>query len=178
MLNQINLSRKSTADDATTLLLGCHERIRHFSSVAVKLAHAQGASPADTVEAANALLRYFTVALPLHEADENISLHPRIRKAAPVGDLGGPAVDAMVEQHEHIDIIVERLVPLWTLVKSSPDKLEELAGEMCGLTSRLSELFTAHLELEESTVFPAMARLLTEAELQTIVQEMKSRRQA
>lgn len=176
MLNQITPANNAAAEDAVTLLLGCHDRIRNFSSVAAKLAHAQGASPADVVQAADGLLRYFTIALPLHEADENESIHPRIRKASPLGDLAGPAVDAMMEQHEHIDLVVDRLVPLWALVKSNPDKLEELAGEMCGHTNRLSELFKAHLELEETIIFPAMRRLLPEAELHAILLEMKGRR--
>lgn len=178
MFNQINsLEPGANVEDAVTMLLGCHKRIRHFSSVAVKLSHAHGASPADLVEAAEGLHRYFTVALPLHEADENDSLRLRLCKAAPLGDPVSSAVAAMVEQHEYIDEVVERLVPLWLMVKSNPEKLDEVSGEMCQLTGRLDELFSAHLQLEEETIFPALRRLLNELELESMVAEMRARRQ-
>jgi hemerythrin-like domain-containing protein len=178
MLNQIKVSRPSSSiEDAIDMLLGCHERIRHFSSVAVKLAHAQGASPADIVEAANGLLRYFTIALPLHEADENDSLRPRLRRALPKGELAESALDAMVEQHEFIDEVAEQLVPLWRMVKSNPEKLDEVSGEMCQLSGRLNDLFSAHLQLEEETIFPALQRFVRGEELESMVREMKERRQ-
>lgn len=158
------------------MLTDCHNRIRHFSGVAVKLAHAQGVAEEEIVQAADGLLRYFTVALPLHEADENISIHPRLRKAVPVGELAGPAADAMVDQHLAIDELVERLIPLWTILRAEPAKQPELASEMCAISSRLQEIFTAHLQMEEETIFPAMDRYLSEAELATIVSEMQERR--
>jgi hemerythrin-like domain-containing protein len=179
MLSQIKLpSQASKTQSATKMLTDCHNRIRHFSGVAVKLAHAQGVAEAEIVQAAEGLLRYFTIALPLHEADENISIHPRLRKAVPVGELAGPAADAMVDQHLAIDELVERLIPLWTILRAEPAKEPELASEMCAISSRLQEIFTAHLQMEEETIFPAMDKYLSEAELATIVSEMQERRKA
>ena len=178
MLNQIKQvpTQSGESQDVTELLLGCHQKIRHFSQVSVRLAHAHGTSQAEVQRAADGLLRYFTVALPLHEADENLSIHPRIRKVAPPPELAGPAADAMVDQHLAIDELVERLIPLWTMVRSAPDKLPELSGEMCGLAKRLQELFDAHLKLEEETIFPALQKYLPQSELDAIVQEMQARR--
>ena len=178
MLNQIKSvsTRSSGSQDVTELLLACHQKIRHFSQVSVRLAHAHGISEAEVRQAADGLLRYFTVALPLHEADENLSIYPRIRNAAPPPELAGPAADAMVDQHLAIDEVVERLIPLWTMVKAAPDKLPELSGEMCGLAKRLQELFDAHLRLEEETIFPALQKYLPQPELDVIVQEMQARR--
>jgi len=82
----------------------------------------------------------------------------------------------MVDQHLAIDEVVERLIPLWTMVKAAPDKLPELSGEMCGLAQRLQELFDAHLRLEEETIFPALQKYLPQPELDVIVQEMQARR--
>ena len=168
-------------------------RIRHFTEMACKLAHAHSADPEQVQRAAAEVHRYFTVALPLHEADENISLHPRLIKAlsgesvkldasstpesALLRKLGGPAADAMVEQHESIDQLVERLVPLCTILRSQPAKLEELSEELHEISAALSEIFTAHLELEEKTVFPAMEEFLSADELGQIRQEMRERRQ-
>lgn len=179
MLNQIKtVPSKSSSQDAIELLLACHQRIRHFSGVAVQLAHAHDAQGSEITQAADGLYRYFTVALPLHEADENLSVHPRLRRAAPAGELAGPAADAMVDQHLAIDELVERLLPLWVLTRSNPEKLPEVSGEMCAITERLREMFEAHLKLEEETIFPALQKYLSEAELAEIVQEMQERRKS
>lgn len=177
MFSQIKIQTKPTAaQGAVELLVACHQRIRHFSGVAVKLAHAQGKPEAEIVQAADGLFRYFTVALPLHEADENISIHPRLRRALPANELAGPAADAMVDQHLAIDELVERLVPLWVLLKSDPAKQEELSSEMCALAGRLSGIFESHLKMEEETIFPALEKYLSEEELSQIVSEMQDRR--
>jgi hemerythrin-like domain-containing protein len=192
MLTQIQSAapapREETVQDA---LLGCHMRIRHFTEMACKLAHAHSADPEQVQRAAAEVHRYFTVALPLHEADENISLHPRLIKAlsestngdvssspetALLRKLGGPAADAMVEQHESIDQFVERLVPLCTILRSQPAKLEELSEELHEVSAALSQIFTAHLEMEEMTVFPAMEEFLSSHELAEIRREMRERR--
>lgn len=177
MLNQIKSAPKAPgSQDAADLLLACHQRIRHFSGVAVKLAHGHGATEPEIAQAADSLYRYFSIALPLHEADENLSLHPRLRRAVPDGELAGPAADAMLDQHTAIDELVERLVPLWVLLKSAPARLPELSAEMCSLSKRLSEIFDAHLKLEEETIFPAMRNYLSPSDLDDIVSEMQARR--
>ena len=177
MLNQIRTTpRSSTSEAALEMLVGCHERIRHFSSMSRKLAHAQDADADQIRSAAEAAYRYFTVALPLHEADENESLHPRLKRAVPAGDLAGPAADAMVDQHNAIDELLERLLPLLKLLERNPGKQPELAGEMCAITSRLDDLFREHLELEEKVVFPAIGKNLNETDRQSLVAEMQARR--
>ncbi len=179
MLQNIKLPTTQTAKSGTPseLLLACHQRIRHFSEVAVKLAHAHDIAESEIVQVAAGLHRYFTVALPLHEADENLSLHPRLRRAVPAEELAGPAADAMLDQHLAIDELVERLVPLWKLLQSAPEKLPETASEMCALASPLNELFQSHLKLEEETIFPAMDKYLSNDDQAAIVREMQERRE-
>ena len=82
----------------------------------------------------------------------------------------------MLDQHMAIDELVEQLVPLWVLLRSAPGRLPELSAEMCALSKRLSELFDAHLKLEEETIFPALSIYLSESELLDIVREMQERR--
>jgi hemerythrin-like domain-containing protein len=177
MLNQIkNASTKPAEQGAIELLLACHQRIRHFSGVAVRLAHSPDSDKDEIVQAADGLYRYFTVALPLHEADENLSVHPRLRRAVPEGELAGPAADAMLDQHQAIDELVERLLPLWVLTRANPGKLPEVASEMCAIAGRLREIFDLHLKLEEETIFPALQKYLSEADLGEIVREMQARR--
>ena len=142
------------------LLLGCHQRIRHFTGVAVKLAHAQGATPDEIAQAAAGVHRYYSVSLPLHEADEDQTLHPRLGAVA--DDRVRHALLAMGDQHQAIDELIERLLPLLVMVKNNPDTLHAVGAEMCSITKALDEMFRAHLQMEEEVIFPAIRSALPE----------------
>lgn len=176
MLNQINplTSQQPKTEDAVDLLIGCHQRIRHFTGVAIKLAHSQGAAPDEIRQAAGGVHRYYSVSLPLHEADEDKTLQPRLRVVAdePVRH----ALVAMGDQHQAIDELLERLLPLLVLVKNNPDALAEVGGEMRSITKALEEIFHAHLQMEEEVIFPAIHSALPENACAEILREMQERR--
>ncbi len=175
MLNQISPAPKSKAEnDAVDLLVGCHQRIRHFTGVAVKLAHAQGATEDEVSAAAEAVYRYYSVSLPLHEADEEDSLRPRLDKIP--DERVHHALAAMHDQHMAIDDLLERLLPLLRLVANNPALIAEAGGEMCSISSALSQMFAAHLQLEEEVIFPAIESRLSESERRALLAEMRARR--
>lgn len=177
MLNQISPAPnapKSTNDELNDLLLGCHQRIRHFIAVASKLAHAQGASPQEIQGAAESVYRYYAVSLPLHEADEEDSLRPRLSSVA--DPKVQHALAAMHDQHMAIDDLLERLLPLLRLVGNNPDVLADAGGEMCSITSALAQMFDAHLQMEEEVIFPAVGAHLGEQDRAELVREMRDRR--
>lgn len=176
MLNQITTPRSSDhpPEDAVQLLMACHLRIRHFSATAVKLAHAQAASPADIRMSAAGVSRYLSVSLPLHEADEEESVRPRLNA---VGDERvRRALVAMHDQHQAIDELVERLLPLLKLVERNPDAIHNVGAEICSTAKALQEIFDAHLKLEEEVVFPAIPQALPEQERAAMLKEMQQRR--
>ena len=164
--------------DAVDMLLACHNRIRSFTAIAHRLATVQGAAPAEIANAAAAVHRYYTVALPLHEADENETVYPRLRDAIAASGAPPDAVEAMVEQHGPIDELIAQLVPLWEQAQRAPQQLPDLAPQMATRCARLQELWQEHLALEEETVFPAIRRLLDPATLRQMRDEMRARRQA
>ncbi len=176
MLNQITPPRpeQQPPEDAVDLLLGCHLRIRHFTAAAVKLAHAQGATDDEVRQAAAAVYRYYSVSLPLHEADEEDTVRPRLDPVA--GERVRHALLAMADQHQGIYDFVERLMPLLQLVEQNPGALPQVGGEMCSLTSALDEIFRAHLELEEAVIFPAIREALSESVRAEMLKEMQQRR--
>jgi iron-sulfur cluster repair protein YtfE (RIC family) len=176
MLNQISplTSKPKSSEDAVDLLLGCHQRIRHFTGVAVKLAHAQGAVPGEVAQAAAGVHRYYSVSLPLHEADEDQTLHPRLSAVA--DDRVSHALVAMGDQHQAIDELIERLLPLLVMVKNNPDTLPIVGGEMCSITKALDEMFRAHLQMEEEVIFPAIRAVLPETIRAQMLYEMQQRR--
>ena len=81
MLTNISGRNPQDAPASSTpleMLQGCHVRIRHFMQLSRTLSQALDAPQAEIAEAAAALVRYFSQALPLHEADENETLFPRL----------------------------------------------------------------------------------------------------
>jgi iron-sulfur cluster repair protein YtfE (RIC family) len=175
MLNQISpLTSKPKAEDALDLLVGCHQRIRHFTGVAIKLAHAQGATAAELTQAAAGVYRYYTVSLPLHEADEEETLRPRLDGLA--DEKLHHALLAMNDQHQAIDELLERLLPLLVMVQNNPQTIHAAGAEMCSITKALDEMFRAHLQLEEEVIFPAIRGSLSADARSEMLREMQQRR--
>jgi iron-sulfur cluster repair protein YtfE (RIC family) len=142
-----------------TLLLDCHARIRHFAELAVRLAEVD-APEAEIRDAAARVHRYFTVALPLHVADEELSIAPRLRRFVP------DALDAMEREHRAHTELLQRLIPAWV----EPRRPDDLLDDSRLLASELNK----HLEAEERLIIPALTHL--GAESHAVVAEMRDRR--
>jgi len=166
----------ATSSSPLEMLLGCHARIRHFMQLSRTLAEAVLVSPGEVAEAAAAVYRYFSQALPLHEADENDTLFPRIQSALPPGALVREAAETMVEQHLAIDELVAELLSLCASLRCQPERLPSLARRLQHVTDALSQIFAAHLHLEETVIFPALQQLLPETQFQEMAREMHRRR--
>ena len=153
-------------------LLDCHERIRRFTLLARKLG--QPAPVDEVAEAAAATLRYFTVALPLHAADEESSIAPRLAEGATpeLAELLGK----MSAEHGPIHQVVADLVPLWQIVAAEPARHADLMPRLYAPAAWLGELFESHLRPEEELIFPAMNERLTPLATAEILAEMRARR--
>src|SRR5574341_1715069 len=75
----VGLGTPGARSDAVDLLLECHQRIRSFLGLALRLGEAWAAEPAEVADAAARVHRYFALALPLHAQDEDQSIAPRLR---------------------------------------------------------------------------------------------------
>jgi len=162
------------SEDAIGLLVACHTRIRSFTQTALRLSQAGRAPVNEIADAAAAVHRYFTVALPLHVQDEDISLAERL---APV------ATEAVLEdlvllagQHREIEALVDELVPQWHALMNEPRRLAKMAPSLQEDTMRLDELFQEHLALEEQRVFPASKTLMTIPEQLALAKDIRDRR--
>jgi iron-sulfur cluster repair protein YtfE (RIC family) len=158
------------------MLVGCHTRIRYFMQLSRTLANAEGVPQKEIAEAAEAIFRYFSHALPLHEADENETLFPRLQAALLQGNLVREAAEAMVEQHKAIVELVPELLFLCASLSRHPEGLPSLARRLDHVTRALDQIFTAHLRMEETVIFPAFPELLTSAEIGEMSREMHQRR--
>jgi hemerythrin-like domain-containing protein len=168
--------RRTDEPSAVELLLACHERIRGQVDLARALVEARRAPGAVVADAARDLVRYHTVALPLHQEDEERSVRPRL-EAACGEDVRG-ALARMGEQHAAIDALLAVLLPLWSAVEREPSRVVVVAGELAAPTVALAALWDTHLGGEEDVIFPAIDALLSRAERDAIAAEIRDRRRA
>ena len=168
----INLSPRRSADpqDLVDLLRACHARIRHFSALAYEAATRHDA-PADQVKEACARVeRYFREALPLHVADEEESIAPRLRGLSPEVDR---ALDTMEHQHEQHGPRLAVFLRMVAAVGRDPHALR-FKDTLATIARDLERDFAEHLALEEAVIFPAIRELLSEKIQARIVDELRS----
>jgi hemerythrin-like domain-containing protein len=164
-----------TPRDAFHLLLDCHERIRTFSDLALRVARLPDVPAAERVEAVTRVERYFSVGLPRHVEDEDISLTHHMREAG-LSVEALEALEDMARQHREIEALLETLLPRWRLLRTSPASHEELARELVRDSTRLSALMDEHLRLEERVLFPEARARLSARSVEALGAEMRARR--
>ncbi|MGE5048604.1 MAG: hemerythrin domain-containing protein [Deltaproteobacteria bacterium] len=175
MLQILGASKASSpAEGPIELLLGCHQRIRQFTELAARVASHEPASDADVADAARRVHRYHSIALPLHQADEEESIAARLEPL--VAPEIRYAIGGMRRQHLELDETLAILLPLWERLAGEPGMRRQLAGRMTAAVTRMQELWAHHLSVEEDLIFPEMARVLDAAQLTTIAEEMRARR--
>jgi len=153
------------------MLVTCHARLRHFSELALALATRKDLENAQIVDASHRLLRYFRVALPLHEADEEQSLKPALVALATPEQRD--AMEAMCDQHGLLHDVLAELFPKWETMEAEPGKID--GAVTAPQARRLAAVLDVHLALEESTIFP-MTKHLLDAERKRLFGEMRGRR--
>ena len=162
-------------EDPFSLLLECHQRIRTFLAMGQRLAAALDAPPRDVSEAAGRLERYFTVGLPKHVADEDLSLAPRLREREPSAELLA-TLETVERQHRELEVLLERLVARWRELQTAPERLAALAPALATDSEQLAVRMEEHLLLEERTLFPMVGAHLSEESVATLGAEMRARR--
>lgn len=170
------LGRSDQGESLLDLLRACHERIRRFAAIAVTLSRPDSATrpAAELRDGADAVRRYFAVALPLHAADEEHSLVPRLRGRAAALDA---ALATMTAEHLEHQPDLGRVVELCAALAAAPERHAELAPALAEPAARLADAFARHLQLEEEVIFPVVATLPAEVQA-AIVGELRARRAA
>lgn len=139
MLTQLSTRRVTGSQDLVNLLGECHQRIRRFVALARQAASRRDAPSDQIAQACAAVERYFVEALPLHVADEEESLEPRLRGLSQSVDQ---ALATMAHQHQqHVSKIAALLMAIGK-VRSQPH-VEVARGELAAAAIALET------ELEE-----------------------------
>jgi len=152
----VQLGTRATTGDVVDLLIECHGRIRRFLVLAHRLAEAAGCPEPELRDTARQIARYFAESFPLHVADEDQTLAPRL------AGLGGDvdrALATMAVDHRVHQPSIARLIALCVAIGDDPSRRAALSDELARIAADLAASLESHLELEERVIFPCLRRL-------------------
>ena len=175
MAIQIGAKPDSGFDDPIGMLADCHRRVESFLGIlCVVVERAQNRELTDEEKnAVQSALHYFQQGGKRHTADEEESLFPRLRGSS------NPAIEAIVGlQSDHrranrLHDSIERLYLTWI---SSGKLASEEQDQLLSQTGQLTDLYSAHIQVEETAVFPYAAMVLDGEVIAKIGAEFQMRR--
>ncbi|AKU91160.1 hemerythrin domain-containing protein [Vulgatibacter incomptus] len=171
MIVRIGGGREELAD-LVDLLLDCHARIRSFAALARIAGERADATHAEVVDACERVERYFGIALPLHVADEEESILPRLRGVSPEVDR---ALADMHAQHAAHQAGLHAMLSASAAVRQDPGDAAKRAT-LVAAAAPLEREFAEHLALEETVLFPAIRREWSADVQAEVVRELRARR--
>ncbi len=175
MAIQIGAKPDSGFDDPIGMLKDCHRRIESFLNIlCVVVDRAQGRRLTDEErDAVKAALQYFRTGGQRHTADEEESLFPRLRRsdAKSFEEIDGLESDHHVANDLHGS--VEGLYSTW--IESGGLGLVE-TRQLHSETARLRQLYSDHIQVEETIVFARAIQVLDSHAIAAIGTEFRFRR--
>ena len=173
---QIGAPAEAGWDDPIGMLTDCHRRVEHFLAILVSLAEAnpQTLFTADESRALDASLHYFHTSGQTHNADEEDSLVPRLACAPAAAETLPLAAQLAAEHRQAAELhsTIERLLN----ARRSRTLLAQESNELQAAARVLDALYRAHIQMEETRVFPAARRHLAPADITAIGAELRARR--
>lgn len=175
MAIQIGAKPDSGFDDPIGMLKDCHRRIESFLGILfVAVGRAQGRSlTGEERDAVQAALQYFRSGGQRHTADEEESLFPRVRKS----DSASLAeIDRLEGDHREANGLhtsIERLYDRWI---SSGELGSDDTQQLLADVARLKQLYSDHIQVEETIVFARAAQVLDDRQIAAIGTEFQARR--
>jgi pyridoxamine 5'-phosphate oxidase len=162
-------------DQPIAVLKHCHDRIRKQLATLHKLPEHLARHGADeqAQQAAQAVLKYFDTAAPLHHADEEDNLVPMLQSVAQGEDAATLAelVPGILQDHREMDATWHDLQQqLRAIADASAATLSAPAVQ------RFSERYGSHMEREETFIAPMAKRLFSAAQMAQLGEAMQVRR--
>jgi hemerythrin-like domain-containing protein len=175
MAIQIGAKPDSGFNDPIGMLKDCHRRIESFLGILCIVAErAQGRGlTAEESNAVQAALQYFRTGGQRHTADEEESLFPRLRKSDPTFFAEIDRLEGDHREANDLHSSVERLYSVW--IESGglgPVETRLLLSE----TARLKQLYSDHIQVEETVVFARATQVLDRQTIAAIGTEFRFRR--
>jgi iron-sulfur cluster repair protein YtfE (RIC family) len=169
----VNIGAKRSSDDLRELLLDCHKKIRTFAALAVTLAEREDVTPDEVREACERCARYFTEALPLHVADEDESIVPRMKEGTDA--TVREALLTMTDEHTRHRPMLSALLTALAAMRERGSTAETRAA-LSEIAPAIQREFEAHLHREETVIFAALPTALTAQAQREIIAELRARR--
>jgi hemerythrin-like domain-containing protein len=171
---QIGAKPDSGFDDPLGMLTDCHRRIERFLHILCTVAERAGGRSltGEETAAVESALHYFHVGGQRHTADEEESLFPRLMAAGALSELDRLEHDHAEAGQMHAE--VEALYRSWI---TSGTLTETESRRLLRSTGRLRDLYQAHIQIEDSIVFPKAAQVLDQTAIRAIGEEFRVRRQ-
>jgi hemerythrin-like domain-containing protein len=176
MAIQIGAKPDSGFDDPLGMLRDCHRRIERFLHVLCVVA-AQASSRSLNKEesaAVTAALHYFREGGRRHNADEEESLFPRLCAAQP--DDFQANLAHLEDDHRQTERLHQRVEAFYREWIDSATLSSSEHQALLSATSELQRIYTEHIRLEESIVFPHAAQTLDKTAIAVIGSEFQARR--
>ena len=160
------------------LLSDCHRRIEMFLGSLSAIANLSGQPLND--EGRRALdnaLRYFREAAPKHTADEEVSLFPRLRQLQfDESESVFSRMDELENDHQWAESLHTEVDRLGKNYLSAGILQEKDAAEFLKAVAALADMYQRHIALEDESLFPLAAKILSKQDKLTIAKEMAQRR--
>ena len=162
-------------DRPLAVLKHCHDRIRkQLNTLDTLLQHLpEHGCDEQAMQAAKAVLRYFNEAAPLHHEDEEIDLLPTLQATATGEDA--------TQLQEYLPLILEQHHQMGAQWANLEQQLQAIAKAESALLSAIDvgqfkEIYTGHMQIEETKIAPMAMRIFSEAQMKKFGAAMQQRR--
>jgi pyridoxamine 5'-phosphate oxidase len=162
-------------DQPIAVLKHCHDRIRkQLATLDKLLAHLpeQGADE-QARQAAQAVLKYFDKAAPLHHDDEEKDLIPMLHAVAQGADAAmlQALAPVILQDHKDMDAMWQDLHEQLAMVASG-----SASALSASTVQRFTQCYAAHMEREEGNIAPMALRLFSPEQMAQLGNAMQQRR--
>lgn len=176
MAVQIGARPDSGFDDPIGMLKDCHRRIEHFLNILCLVAKRPGdqSLTEEQRSAVKVALQYFHTGGERHTADEEESLFPRLCLASEDGY--SEVLERLESDHTHAAALHESVDWLYTAWIADGVLEPRDHQRLVSHTTNLKQLYTDHIKVEETIIFPRAAEILGSETIAAIGQEFNTRR--
>lgn len=165
----------TTIDTPLEHLTACHRRIEDGLATLERAADHWRDEPEAAWEAIRKSILFLDSSGALHTMDEEVSLFPRLRSHLNCEEAAH--LDRLEQQHDEIESVLAELKDVVSQIAASPQLIIPLETRYKELVTRLGGLFRTHIQFEDEVLMRLARRILDPGELESISQEMRTRRQ-
>lgn len=171
-MNLLHASPAAGFDEPFELMAACHERMARTLTLLERLgAHvAAHGCDAQARDAVKDVLRYFTIAAPLHHEDEELHVLPRLREQ---GD--GELADRLLADHREMETRWAAIVPDLEAIRDGSMPNEALV-EARARWQTFATLYRRHIDAEDHDAYPSASAATPDTVLRVMGEEMAGRR--